>query len=201
MVKKKVDPRVRRTHNLLRDSLIELMDEKSYESITIQDITERATVNRATFYRHYEDKEDLLNQSIDKMLRELFGDASKFYSVTKDPHELQHYVALHIFEHIARSNKFFHVMLIKKGIPNFIQYLKDFIFQFYDHMILETNVKEEELPVTKEMIVSYISAAYIGVISWWLENDMPCSPSSMAKQMIQINLQGPIQLLEQYLDR
>ncbi|MGE7877904.1 TetR/AcrR family transcriptional regulator [Peribacillus muralis] len=198
---KKVDPRVRRTDNLLRDSLIELMDEKSYESITIKDITERATVNRATFYRHYEDKEDLLNKSIDRILEDLFGDASKFYSVTKDPHELQHYVALHIFEHIARSNKFFHVMLIKKGIPNFLHYLKDFIFEFYDHMILEAEVKQEELPVTKEVIVSYISAAYIGVISWWLENDMPCSSASMAKQMIQINMQGPIQLLEQNLNR
>ncbi|PJN91617.1 TetR/AcrR family transcriptional regulator [Bacillus sp. mrc49] len=200
-MEKKVDPRVRRTDNLLRDSLIELMDEKSYESITIKDITERATLNRATFYRHYEDKEDLLNKSIDRMLEDLFGDASKFYSVTKDPHELQHYVALHIFEHIARSNKFFHVMLIKKGIPNFLQYLKDFIFQFYDHMILETDVKEEELPVTKEVIVSYISAAYIGVISWWLENDMPFSSASMAEQMIQINMQGPIQLLGQNLNR
>ncbi|KWW21442.1 MULTISPECIES: TetR/AcrR family transcriptional regulator [Peribacillus] len=200
-MEKKVDPRVRRTDNLLRDSLIELMDEKSYESITIKDITERATLNRATFYRHYEDKEDLLNKSIDRMLEDLFGDASKFYSVTKDPHELQHYVALHIFEHIARSNKFFHVMLIKKGIPNFLQYLKDFIFQFYDHMILETDVKEEELPVTKEVIVSYISAAYIGVISWWLENDMPFSSASMAEKMIQINMQGPIQLLGQNLNR
>ncbi|WP_198160349.1 TetR-like C-terminal domain-containing protein [Heyndrickxia acidicola] len=43
-----------------------------------------------------------------------------------------------------------------------------------------------------------MSAAYIGVIVWWLENDMPCSPSSLAEQMIQMNAQGPYQLLKQH---
>src|SRR5688572_1470420 len=111
MINKKVDPRVQRTQNLLRDALIELIDEKTYEKITIQDITTRATVNRATFYRHFLDKDELLNQSIDKMLKELFGEASKFYSVSKNVDELQKYVASHIFEHIARHKKFFQVML------------------------------------------------------------------------------------------
>jgi AcrR family transcriptional regulator len=198
MINKKVDPRVQRTQNLLRDALIELIDEKTYEKITIQDITTRATVNRATFYRHFLDKDELLNQSIDKMLKELFGEASKFYSVSKNVDELQKYVASHIFEHIARHKKIFQVMLIGKGIPNFIHYLKEFLFEFYDHAISEANLVENELPVAKEMVVSYISAAYIGVISWWLENDMLESPSSMAQQMIQINTQGPIQLLKKY---
>ncbi|MDP4163542.1 MAG: TetR/AcrR family transcriptional regulator [Bacillota bacterium] len=194
---KNVDPRVRRTRNLLIDALIELMAENKYENITIQDISSRATVNRATLYRHFQDKDDLLNKSIDKMLKELFGEASKFYSVVKNIDELQRYVAIHIFEHISRWDKFFHLMLIKKGIPNFIQYLKDFFFDFYDHLISETDVKEEKLPVKKEMLVSYISAAYIGVIVWWLENDMPFSASSMAEQMIQLNASGPYQLLKQ----
>ncbi|WP_170958289.1 TetR-like C-terminal domain-containing protein [Bacillus pseudomycoides] len=49
------------------------------------------------------------------------------------------------------------------------------------------------------MIVSYIYAAYIGVISWWLENNMPCTLSSMAEQVIRINMRSPIKLLENYL--
>ncbi len=63
---------------------------KRMKKITMQDITTRATVNRATFYRHFLDKDELLNQSIDKMLKkELFGEASKFYSVSKNVDELQ----------------------------------------------------------------------------------------------------------------
>lgn len=53
------DPRVRRTRKLLQDAFRELVHEKRFSAITVQDITERATVNRATFYAHYKDKEEL----------------------------------------------------------------------------------------------------------------------------------------------
>lgn len=57
----RVDPRVTRTRKLIRDALISLLMEKSFESISVQDIAERATVNRATFYAHYTDKFALLD--------------------------------------------------------------------------------------------------------------------------------------------
>jgi AcrR family transcriptional regulator len=57
----RMDPRVTRTRKLIRDSLIALLAEKSFESISVQDIAERATVNRATFYAHYTDKFALLD--------------------------------------------------------------------------------------------------------------------------------------------
>ena len=65
---KDVDPRVKRTRQLLQQAFIELFQEKGFASITVQDIAERATVNRATFYAHYEDKYALM----DSMLREHF---------------------------------------------------------------------------------------------------------------------------------
>jgi AcrR family transcriptional regulator len=57
----RVDPRVLRTRKLIRDSLASLLAEKSFESISVQDIAERATVNRATFYAHFTDKFALLD--------------------------------------------------------------------------------------------------------------------------------------------
>jgi AcrR family transcriptional regulator len=65
---KGVDPRVRRTRQLLQQAFIELFQEKSFSSISVQDIAERATVNRATFYAHFEDKYALL----DSIIREQF---------------------------------------------------------------------------------------------------------------------------------
>ena len=53
------DPRVKRTRKLLQDALVELLGEKSFDAITVQDIAARATVNRATFYVHFVDKYDL----------------------------------------------------------------------------------------------------------------------------------------------
>src|SRR5207245_2778046 len=58
---KGVDPRVKRTRKLLQQAFIELFQEKGFAAISIQDITERATVNRATFYAHFPDKYALLD--------------------------------------------------------------------------------------------------------------------------------------------
>jgi len=55
----KLDPRVRRTKKLLEDAFRSLLNERPYSEISVGDVTERATVNRATFYAHYEDKRHL----------------------------------------------------------------------------------------------------------------------------------------------
>jgi len=60
----KLDPRIRRTRGLLQDALKRLLEEREFDKITIQDITEAATLNRATFYAHYPDKFALLEELI-----------------------------------------------------------------------------------------------------------------------------------------
>ena len=67
---KKLDPRVRRTRQLLRQALMELLAEKSFQAITVQDIAERATVNRVTFYAHFDDKYALLEDTMHAMFQE-----------------------------------------------------------------------------------------------------------------------------------
>ena len=65
----RVDPRTKRTRQLLMDAFGQLLSEKSFEDITVQDVTDRATVNRATFYAHFEDKYILAEQSILELIR------------------------------------------------------------------------------------------------------------------------------------
>jgi AcrR family transcriptional regulator len=70
------DPRVTRTQKLIRDALASLLSEKSFESISVQDIAERATVNRATFYAHFPDKFALLDTIIRDALHERLSEGS-----------------------------------------------------------------------------------------------------------------------------
>ncbi len=60
----RIDPRIVRTRALLQDAFIQLLGEKSFDELTVQDITARATVNRATFYAHFPDKYALLDEMI-----------------------------------------------------------------------------------------------------------------------------------------
>src|ERR1700732_4536349 len=60
----RLDPRIRRTRQLLQDALRKMLEQKGFDDITVQDITEAATLNRATFYAHYPDKFALLEELI-----------------------------------------------------------------------------------------------------------------------------------------
>jgi AcrR family transcriptional regulator len=80
----KEDPRVMRTRQLLHNALLELLSEKNFQAITIQDIAERATVNRVTFYAHFQDKFALFEYSISEnfkiLLRNHLPETSSFTS-------------------------------------------------------------------------------------------------------------------------
>ena len=64
--KKKTDPRIQRTREVLGDALIGLIQEKSFDSITVQHVLDRAGVSRSTFYQHYRDKEDLFISDVEE---------------------------------------------------------------------------------------------------------------------------------------
>ncbi len=63
----KLDPRVKRTRGLILQSFMDLVAEKNFETVSVQDITDKAQINRATFYAHFQDKYALLDYSISQM--------------------------------------------------------------------------------------------------------------------------------------
>ncbi|MCY8607481.1 TetR family transcriptional regulator, partial [Bacillus sonorensis] len=68
---KQTDRRINRTKRMIRDALSELMEEKAFEEITVTDMTKKADINRGTFYLHYQDKYDLLDQSEEEIIDEI----------------------------------------------------------------------------------------------------------------------------------
>ena len=66
----KLDPRVRRTRNLILHSFSDLLGEKSFDSISVQNVTEKAQINRATFYKHFVDKYALLDHWVEQQFRQ-----------------------------------------------------------------------------------------------------------------------------------
>ncbi len=69
LLEEKLDPRVKRTRSLLEQAFMEVLAEKGFQSVSVQDITEKAGVNRATFYAHFPDKYALLDHSIRQMFK------------------------------------------------------------------------------------------------------------------------------------
>ncbi|MED4727164.1 TetR/AcrR family transcriptional regulator [Aneurinibacillus migulanus] len=192
----KLDPRVKRSRQLLRDALVALIPEKGYDAITVQDITELATLNRATFYLHYRDKHDLMRQSIDEILNDLLESISPFSTENADDDfdftsDKPHPTFIHLFEQIAQHEAFYRVMLGEKGMPHFTSRLMEVIAAFISKGITIVQPDDKQLTVPRDILIRYISAAFLGVIIWWLENDMPYTPKYMATQLMRLATHGP----------
>jgi len=69
-IEEKIDPRVKRTRGLILNAFEELLAEYNFESISVQDVTDKAQINRATFYAHFQDKYALLDYAIAQMFRQ-----------------------------------------------------------------------------------------------------------------------------------
>ncbi len=191
---KPLDPRVTRTRKMLNDALITLLNEKPYNRITVVDITERANVNRKTFYLHYETKDHLLQSVTDEILGELFGRAEAAQRLELSIEEMQRYMAGRIFAYVKKHRTFFEVMFERKAMTDFVQYMKRYFARFYEEKLADLD--ENKLDVQKDVIASYIGSAYVGVIHSWLNDGLRQSPEEMTRQMILLNFQGPIQIVK-----
>ena len=110
--------RVRRTQKLLREALIELIEERGFEALTIGELTERAMVNRAAFYRNYQDKYDLVEQIFEEAMSALLGAVGELgrEHPAEDPAKF--------FEHIAAYERLYRALLGSKGSPWFVRKMR-----------------------------------------------------------------------------
>ena len=182
---KRLDPRVARTRQLLRDAMVALIGKKGLNAITVQDIAAQAGVNRATFYLHYKDKNDLLIKSLRDALDELIADITP-----PAPGESALEPILQVVNHVARHADFYRVMLGAEGVPAFIARVREHIEEITAKWfaVLQPNAAEIVVPV--EIIVNYLSGAYIGVIIWWLDHNRPHTPEYMANQLRRLTTLG-----------
>jgi AcrR family transcriptional regulator len=186
-----LDPRVRRTRKLLLDALMELIPEKGYNAITIQDITDRATLNRATFYLHYRDKDDLLYQGIHETLDNLHS-RQPVPVLEQDRLTMNESVTtiLSDFEHIGQNADFYCAMLGESGTAEFALKLKDLVLKTTERRLMSALGELPSGPLATDLVLEFMASGYIGVIRWWLENDMPYTPEVIARQLIHMYAVG-----------
>lgn len=179
----RMDPRVLRTRQLLRNALIELLQEMEIEKISVNRLSERATINRVTFYLHYRDIPDMLEKMADDMIIEITGVLQKTpTSSNSSEEELPTLVSL--LEHIAEHASFYKVVLASKRIPIFTDRLLKLLSELISakiEEIMEGGSRSTD-GIQKDIAIWYGSSALIGTIVSWLRNDMPYTPLFLAKQ-------------------
>jgi AcrR family transcriptional regulator len=176
----KTNRKTRYTKMVLRDSLTELMKEKSILRITIKDICEIADVSRSTFYAHFKDQYDLLQQiqeetvgNIEKLLEKYTNDGSKA-GIIRMMEELLHYV--------ADNGESIQVLLSENGDINFQKKIFGFTRQ---KQVMKYIIGKYEKK-TQEYASIFMTIGSIGLIHQWLKNNMDVPVSDMAKLFVKM---------------
>src|SRR5215469_8328086 len=143
------DLRIRRTHHFLQEAMIELITEKGFEAITVGDITERAMINRATFYRHYQDKYDLVAKIFEETANRLVEHMKPLHkdtrlSVTENLPEIW----IQFFEHVAEHARLYRAMLGKNGSSWFAARMREHTIK----LMLERERQQEHQVGTRQPI-------------------------------------------------
>lgn len=192
----KIDRRVLRTRQLLRTALLELIQERDFESLTVQDITERATLNRATFYLHYADKHDLLLQVIRETLVEL-SDLPIPYPYDKpnliETDRVQTFF-VSVFQHVIRHLTFYRVMLGVGGMAGVSDEIHNTIYKVGMWMIGRIDSVRWRVP--PEVIMSMVGGAYLGVVRWAVSQPIAPTAEHMAAQFVQVMLPGILNAID-----
>ncbi|MFB5675317.1 TetR/AcrR family transcriptional regulator C-terminal domain-containing protein [Paenibacillus terreus] len=184
--KHRTDPRIVRTRQLLKDALIDLLQEVDVEKISVNRIAERATINRVTFYLHYRDIPDMLEKIADDMVRDIQHVLSHELPVNNNSVEEIHFDRLvALLEHISENSKFYKIILGSKRIPIFTERLLQLLTEMISLRIhnSESDTIISKSGVPKDIAIWHYSSALIGTIVGWLRNDLPYTPHFLAKQI------------------
>lgn len=164
------DRRVKRTQKALARALIDLTLEKGYEAITIRDITDRAEVGYATFFRHYHDKDALLKDVLDVVLDELTG-------LLQAPMSDTNHAATGtlVFRYVQEHSEVVHVLLNSRGSSALVRR----IIEAGTQSIFSQNAPRAGGLVPAEVAANHLVTSTMSLIQWWLERQMPYAPEQM----------------------
>jgi AcrR family transcriptional regulator len=159
--------RLKRTQKLLREALFELIEERGFDALTIGELTERAMVSRAAFYRNYQDKYALVEQIFDEAMSDLFvavGDLGR-----EHPPEIW----VRFFEHIAQYERLYRALLGRKGSPWFVWKMRAALAGLLkERGQLPHGPNASDQPVhtfSDTFVPDLVSALFVEAITWWLE--------------------------------
>jgi AcrR family transcriptional regulator len=169
-----------RTRHQLEDAVFELLQEKGYDEITIQDIVDTADLGRGTFYLHFKDKEEAVWSLIEHGLQET--DLLAHQAFEEDPSSVTFETALqNMFHHIEQNKMLFKIMLGSKGNAVITLRVQDWLARDLEQEANTLN-SQQIIPGTPiEIAVQLITGTVTRMAIWWLENPNPYSADEIAK--------------------
>jgi len=190
--KRDVDRRIQRTRHLLIDALFVLVVERGYDVITVQDITERANVGRATFYLHYKDKEDLLSASLQQLVNEL----TQYVEPNTGLPATYKTLSVRVFQHIAQHHALYHALLGESGPPIISIRMKRYLSELIQNYVIKPLIARGKAEVDPELLAAHAAGSLLALLVWWLDHNLVQSAEEMGTLFWQLVTPGIEDVLE-----
>lgn len=176
----KTDRRVQRTCELLQKALIELIHERRYDSITIQEIVDRANVGRTTFYLHYNSKDDLFIGCHEAIVSRFhFG---PLYPLSREellsPEAPPGMIAA--YRHLEESRALLNRIVQGKDGLLILRRIRDWRAQTIEAS-LRAAFAEADSTIPFDLLVDYLAGAQTALVQRWLEKRQPFTPEELAQ--------------------
>ena len=187
--------------------MMELIREKGYDSISVEEITQRANLGRATFYLHYKDKEDLLVDEFNEIVNErarTIADIpfSDWLPALENPdHATENKLApplLMAFQHVANHADLYRILLKNEKSDRTLERIRKIIAQSITEF-MQTKVENDPIPILFEvpidLLAAYFSGALLSCVHWWLEQGEAYSPEEMTRMFQRLFFPGARKIL------
>ncbi len=179
------DLRIRRTHKTIRTAFFELMDTIGFDKITVQNLTQKAMISRTTFYLHYKDKFDLLDQIENEILEGLRGisyelqtDIWKNLSLTD---EKPVSILIKVYNYVKANEQFFKLIMGKNGDPSFFKKLNE-TMKSVSHTVLDV----KRLKIPEHYALAIVIGIQTSFINEWLNSGMKETPEELVAIITQV---------------
>ena len=173
---KKEDRRVRRTRDRLGDALVELLVQKPFDDITVQEVLDRAGVSRSTFYSHFSDKQDLFLSDSDEFLEGMatalshFGDKSERVAPVQE-----------LFAHIADVRPFYNALVASGKIRDVWELGREHFSRGIEKRLAEIP-RGCKIPAHRRSALAHgLAGSLFSLLEWWVRSEMKTSPAEMDK--------------------
>mgnify|MGYP000897999021 CR=1 FL=1 len=188
-----LDRRIRKTRRVIRQCLTELLKTKRIQDITVREISEKADINRGTFYLHYRDIFDLMEQIENELLEELEDVLNHFKA--SDLLSNPALVFTRVFQLVKENSDMVSILIGQNGDINFVNRLKDIVREkcLKDWMELfrpgagggrQTSRSSQNTLLDDSAFEAYYSftvTGCIGLVQYWLQTGLKETPEQMAK--------------------
>lgn len=171
---KKGDRRANRTRQLLSQALVELIQEKHYDAITVQNVIDRANVGRSTFYSHYRDKEDLFRSDWEGLLEGVVQ-LVRWENIRGG----RVVPVLELFRHVQEFQVFCRGLARSRKMDSVYKSGIGYLTKGFEKSLTSLLADKPKAAVPPSILANHLSSSIFSLLTWWLDNNMPYPPERM----------------------